>query len=213
MMIQSALVGALGADTDTTLTAASAAALKRAGLEFVVRYISLGSESPGDLSVAETKAILSSGLALMAVQHVREPGWLPSQALGAQDGSHAAGNAVAAGIPAGVSVWLDLEGVLSTSTPQGVIAYCNAWNAAVKSAGYSTGVYVGAACGLDGDALYNSLSFTAYWRSQSQVPNVTTRGYCMIQLYPSETVAGVAVDYDVVQQDYLGGLPRWVVST
>jgi hypothetical protein len=210
MIVQQAYVGALGCDTDTRLSVDTARALCDNGLAFVLRYLSLGTESPGDLTTDETQAILTGGLALMAVQHVRMPGWLPNGPLGVQDGSHAASNAVSAGLPAGVSIWLDLEGVASMAVKSDVVAYCNAWDTAVRHAGYSTGLYVGAGQPLDEAALY-SLQVSRYWRSQSQVPNVEHRGYCMIQLWPTETVGGVSIDYDVIQSDYKGGLPRWVV--
>jgi hypothetical protein len=196
------------------LSSASAAALKAAELKFVIRYLSLGAtESPGDLDLAETQAILNAGLALMAVQHVRYPGWLPSMAQGTADGGVAATHAVGAGLGAGTTVWLDLEGVSSAAPAETVIAYCNAWNQSVRAAGYDTGIYVGAACGLDGTALFEKLNLSRYWKSQSDVPNVERRGYCMTQLLPSETVAGVSIDFDVIGADYLGGLPRWVCAT
>jgi len=214
MIVQQAFVGALGVDTDTKLNATSAAALAAQGLKFAIRYLSLGeAESLGDLTQDETQAVLSAGLALMPVQHVRVPGWLPSASQGTADGSVAAAHAVAAGIPAGVTVWMDLEGVSSAAPTDVVIAYANNWNTSVRAAGYDTGLYVGAACGLDGATLFTKLNVSRYWKSQSDVPQVQRRGYCMYQLLPSETIAGVACDYNVVQEDFLGGLPRWVCAT
>jgi hypothetical protein len=211
MVVQQARAGAWGCDTDTKLTATSAAALCKAGIVFCIRYLSLGSENPGDLNQAEVAAVLGAGLALMAVQHVREPGWLPSLAQGASDGSHAAGNAVAAGMPAGATVWLDLEGVSTAAPADVVIAYCNAWNSAVAQDGYDTGLYVGAMQPLDENQLF-SLNVQRYWRSQSLVPNVARRGYCMYQAYPSQTLAGISVDFNMVSEDALGGLPRWAIA-
>ncbi|MGA2741217.1 MAG: hypothetical protein ABSG65_27735 [Bryobacteraceae bacterium] len=40
----------------------------------------------------------------MAVQHVREPGWSPSQSLGQQDGGQAVQNAQLVGFPPGVNI-------------------------------------------------------------------------------------------------------------
>jgi hypothetical protein len=209
MSVETAFVGALGCDTDTRVDAACAQALRNARLDFIIRYLGLGSSSTGDLTKLEVDEILGSGLALMAVQHVRMPGWLPLASLGLQDGSHAASNAIAAGLPAGVTLWLDLEGLAPGATVTETIAYCDAWHTAVRAAGYDDGVYVGSGQPLDSAQLF-SLKTSRYWRSQSQVPNVDARGYCMIQLYPTVTVAGIAIDYDVIQSDFRHGMPRWL---
>jgi hypothetical protein len=212
MLVETAYLGALGCDSDTKLGAQQAARLKSLGLRFVVRYLSLGAnESGGDLDKPEVADILDAGLGLMAVQHVRLPGWTPSAALGIEDGSHAAHNAVSAGLPAGVTLWVDLEGI--NGTVGDTVAYANAWNDAVKGAGYDTGVYVGGGVPLDEMQLFALLHTHRYWRSFSQVPNVGKRGYCMIQLYPTTNLGGVSVDLDIIQKDYLGGLPRWLVSS
>jgi hypothetical protein len=212
MLVETAYLGALGADSDTKIGATEALRLKAAGLRFLVRYLSLGAnESGSDLDKNEVTDILGAGLALMAVQHVRLPGWTPSAAMGAEDGSHAAHNAVSAGLLAGTTVWLDLEGINGNATE--TAAYANAWNDALRAAGYDTGVYVGGGCPLDEQQLYSLLHTHRYWRSFSQVPNVAGRGYCMIQLYPTTNIAGVNVDLDIIQQDYKRGLPRWLVSS
>jgi hypothetical protein len=69
---------------------------------------------------------------------------------------------------------------------------------------------VGADIPVSGRGLFEALSFTRYWRSLSQVSNVDVRGYQMVQLFPDDQfVAGVEVDLDVIQSDYLGSRPRW----
>jgi hypothetical protein len=73
---------AMGRDMDVPLTRATAAALRNAGMAFVVRYLSLGAAEAGDLSSAEVTTILGAGLVLMAVQPAREPNWMPSAELG-----------------------------------------------------------------------------------------------------------------------------------
>jgi hypothetical protein len=108
----------------------------------------------------------------MPVQHVREPGWLPSLELGASDGVHAAYHAFVIGFPAGVNVWCDLEGVSEGTSDQQVIDYCDAWYDAVAAAGYIPGLYVGSDAILDGQALRFRLKFTHYWRSLSDVPEI-----------------------------------------
>ncbi|BBL71702.1 hypothetical protein MoryE10_23080 [Methylogaea oryzae] len=155
---------------------------------------------------------MAAGLALMAVQHVAPAGWTPSAALGTSNGVNAAANAKSVGFPSSVNVWLDLEGVNNAASSADVIAYCNAWYAAVQSAGYVPGIYVGSESLLTSQQLYSSLSFQHYWRSQSNVPNVESRGYQLIQLYPSLTVNGVDIDVDVTQNDYKNGQVLWLAK-
>jgi len=208
--VQSAPADSVGFDTDTALSATTAAAFVTAGFHFAIRYLSLGvSESSGDLTSAEVQYILNSGLALMAVQHVPESGWYPTQQLGQEYGQNAAKNAESVGLPAGVNIWLDLEGVNSAASADNVTAYCNAWFAAVSAAQYVPGLYVGASAILDSDQL-DSLNVEYYWKSGSNVP-YPTKGYCMVQSINSNYVVdGVAYDRDVVQKDNLGNTPVWL---
>ena len=212
--IQSATNGTLGFDCDTVLTSNTAQAFITAGFKFAIRYLSLASlPQLGDLNATEVYIILQSGLALMAVQHVAYAGWLPSVGLGHQNGSNAASCAFASGLPAGITIWLDLEGVNSSARAADVIAYCNAWCAAVSTSGYMPGLYVGANSILTGDQLYWDLTVTEYWQSGSTVPAVTTRGYCMVQtINNSLQIDGVAYDKDVIQTDALGGTPIWAIN-
>ncbi len=210
--IQSAPNGSVGFDTDTALTADTAAAFVAQGFQFAVRYLSRHpTESAGDLTTSEAQTILDSGLALMAVQHVAGEGWTPTQPLGQQNGQYAVQNAQAVGLPTGMQIWLDLEGVNATDTAANVEQYCNAWFAAVSSAGYVPGLYVGANCGLTGQELYQNLTVQYYWQSGSTVPAIPTRGYCMLQTISSTFVVdGVAYDRDLVQTDDLGSTPLWL---
>jgi len=152
--------------------------------------------APTDLSKSEAEAILGAGLALMAVQHVDGAGWLPSRALGRRHGQAAMGNARAVGLPVGVCLWLDLEGVASGTPASDVTDYCDAWREQVTVADYyRAGLYVGATCGLTGSQL-DDLKFPYYWRSGSTVPTVTP-GYCMVQsISDGSTLEGVAYDGD-----------------
>lgn len=97
----------------------------------------------------------------------------------------------------------------SAATANDVIAYCTAWFAAVDASGYVPGLYVGYAAILTGEQLY-SLPFQHYWRSQSQVPDVPTRGYALVQLLPSVTANGIAIDVDFTQNDNEKGQVLWV---
>lgn len=218
-------VGARGADTNTRLEAEEAAALRAAGFDWVTRYLSLSTPNAGDLSASELAGILGAGLGLMAVQHVRFAGWTPSATLGANDGAAAARHAVTCGIPRSAILWVDLEGVATSASAADVAAHVDAWTTAVHAGGYDAGAYVGAGLpqDLDAAALWH-LAVERYWRSQSAVPNVSNRGYQLLQLYPQckvgdvfpsapELVHDIMIDVDVAQADYRGSKPTMLVQT
>ena len=209
----SAAPGLQGFDTASPVSAGAARAFRQAGFRYGVRYLSRGTpQAAGDLTHAEATAILAGGLALMAVQHVLRPGWTPTAARGAGYGVTAASNAQQCGLPPGVVVWLDLEGVHSGSPAADVIAYCNAWFDALAGAGYLPGIYVGANGGLDGDALYWRLKTRHYWRSGSQVPELPHRGYQLVQRISTspDVVNGIAIDRDVTYTDAFGDSVVWL---
>ena len=205
--------GVQGFDTNTHISAAAATAFRQRGFGFCVRYLSRTSpQAASDLSHAEAQAILAGGLGLMVVQHVMRAGWMPDAARGTQYGTVAAVNARAVGLPSGVTVWLDLEGVRGGVDRADVIAYCNAWFAPVAAAGYVPGLYVGANCGLDGDALYWRLQTRHYWRSGSDVPDLPHRGYQLVQRVNTtpDAVNSIAIDRDVTYADAFGETVSWL---
>ena len=210
-----ATAGTSGFDCNTVLTASSAGAFRDAGFEFAIRYIprtfvATGTDSQGNLTTAEAQAILSAGLALMVVQHVAAPPWTPSESLGDSYGYYAAANAQAIGLPRGMILWLDLEGVASGTSAATTTAYCEAWADQVSAAGYVPGIYIGANCGLNASAI-EALPFDYYWQSGSSVPALGQTGYCMVQsISSSYVVAGIAYDLDVVQADLDGKTPVWL---
>lgn len=198
----------VGFDTIAKLDAAMATRLASAGLAFGVRYVGLGEPGRDDLDAAELQALTDAGLGVMAVQYARTNGW--SGATGQADGEAAVRNALAAGVPAEATLWCDMEGRLPRADV--AIAYAVHWYEAAVNAGMpDPGLYVGAGVPLTSEELFHELPFRRYWRSFSQVPNVEVRGYQMIQLFPGDViVAGVRVDLDVVQSDYLQSRPVWV---
>ncbi|WFU23926.1 murein L,D-transpeptidase catalytic domain family protein [Bradyrhizobium sp. CB1717] len=204
--------GMHGFDANTKLTATTAKALKEAGFKFAIRYLSRKAKPPAkDLTADELDIILDAGLAVMAVQHVAPSGWTPSDTLGVECGGNAATHARAIGLPEKSSVWLDLEGIAAGTPASAVIAYCNAWFKEVESAGYTTGVYVGANCILSADELYLSLKTKHYWKSGSNVPDIPHRGYCMVQhIIPDDKIGGVAIDRNVTFVDAFGSAPMLV---
>lgn len=181
---------ALGADCVSTLTAESAQGLYDAGIRFAMRYL-------GGLTSAELQAILSAGLLVGLVTYAD-----------VFDGPRAVAELRELAIPAGVVVWLDIEGIGPDTSADRVTASVNAWAAAVSSAGYVPGLYVGANACLTSPQLY-ALDVVRYWRSASLVPEPAC-GYCLTQLSPTITLAGISIDVDVVGHDYRGRAPTFV---
>jgi hypothetical protein len=210
--VVSATPGLHGFDANTVLTAANCRAAKAQGFSFCIRYVSRQSTQPvGDLSAAEAGIILNAGLALMPVQHVASSGWSPSQTLGVTNGQNAATHAQAIGFPAGVNLWLDLEGVKSSATHQSVIDYCNAWFGEVAGAGFVPGIYVGASAILTADELFWRLRTKHYWKSGSRVPPIPQRDYQMIQkIIKNDKMDGVSIDRDLTGTDNFGGAVQWL---
>ncbi len=207
--------GAPGFDCNTVLTASSAASFVDAGFDFAVRYVprtfvATPGNAQGNLTTSEAEAILGAGLALMVVQHVASAGWTPSQSLGDSYGSYAVANAQEIGLPPGMILWVDLEGVASGTPTSTTTAYCQAWADHVSAAGYVPGVYIGANTGLNASEI-EALPFDYYWQSGSTVPALSQTGYCMVQsISSSYVIDGVAYDLDVVQRDLDGKTPVWL---
>jgi hypothetical protein len=211
--IASADDGALGFDTDTHVTSAAARQFRADGFRFCLRYLALGSgQGHGDLSNAEANDILDAGLALMPVQHVRNPGWQATGASGTSTGRNAADNARDVGFHPGVNVWMDLEGVSANSIRADVEAYCNNWFAQVEAAGYVPGIYVGFSAGLNGQQL-GQLRFEHYWKAGGNIPQIQGRGYQMIQTIgnPPEHLHHIEIDRDRTQADQQGGRALWLI--
>ncbi|MGH6871963.1 MAG: glycoside hydrolase domain-containing protein [Rhizomicrobium sp.] len=199
--------GTIGFDCDFTLTASDVAGYVSQGYKFCIRYITRAqpTEQSGDLTTSEANTILNGGLALMAVQHVAASPWNPTGPLGTQYGNNAVSCAQEVGLPPGMNLWVDLEGVASGTSSQDVIDYCNAWAAPVAAAGYVPGLYVGADAILNSDELYWDISYQHYWRSGSSVPDVAVRGYQLFQ-----RIGGGDIDQDATKTDNLGGTVLWL---
>ena len=210
--VQRALSSVPGFDCDALLSAETARQFFIQGYKFCLRYLSTGQVSSQDLTEQEATGILNAGLALMPVQHPSRRGWFPGRALGEQHGQDASANAEAVGFPTGVNLWCDLEGVSSSARTQDVIDYGETWYEAVSAAGYTPGLYVGAAALLTGRQLYD-LPFQHYWRSQSNVPDIPHRRYQLVQLGPPIQINGILIDLDVALNDSQGGAAQWLRAT
>lgn len=210
-IVQLANPGLLGFDTDAVVTAAAAKQFFQQGYRFCGRYLTHDSTPAAtDLTADEAMDILSAGLALFAVQHVPPANWAPSAALGTTFGTNAVNHAQNIGLPTGMNLWCDLEGIARGTSAEDVISYCKAWYEAVSAAHYEPGLYVGAESVLTGSQLYNDLPFKHYWRSLSRVPDIEKRGYQMVQHRYQEIINGIAIDTDNTQNDNLGGQVLWL---
>ena len=213
--IQTAPSGVRGFDADTPISTQAAADFFSAGFRFCLRYVGRVQMASYDLTAQEAEGILAAGLALMPVQHVLDPGWQPTAALGAEYGQNAATFAQQLGFPAGVNVWCDLESVATSAAASDVTGYCNAWYEAVAAAGYVPGLYVGYEPGLTGQQLHDDLRFDAYWAAYN-VDGVSTphpRGWQLVQSEGHGSIAGISTeqyDADTTQTDAMGGAVRWL---
>jgi hypothetical protein len=206
--------GVRGVDTTERITSTIAAALHEHGYRFCVRYVRRDQPHASALSAAEANTLLRWGLGIMLVQYVEsDSSWIPSATKGTANGGVAASEAERLGIPSGVTIWCDLEGVAVGTPRKVVIDYCNRWYKVVKAAGYVPGLYVGYHAGLSATDLYKELQFTHYWAAYNlnadQYP--ATRGVQMKQSkhQPADAVPGVQLDFQVnrIIADRLGGRP------
>ena len=206
--------GVRGFDTAESVSPSAATAFRRRGYRFCVRYVRRDKPHASALSTKEAKYLLAAGIGLMLVQYVEsESTWIPSAAKGTTNGGVAASEAAKLGVPWGVTVWCDLEGVAPGTPAQKVIDYCNRWHGAVSGAGYVPGLYVGYRAGLSPTQLYRSLRFTHYWGAYNlnidKYPAV--RGLQMKQSRrrQADSVPNSGNDFQVdrITADTLGGRP------
>jgi glycoside hydrolase-like protein len=205
--------GTRGFDCDQRVTLAMAQAAYAANYRFAIRYVRRNQTHPYDLNVAEIVDLLRGGLGVMVVQHVAPDAWTPSADLGTTYGRTAVTECRDVGLPHGVSVWLDLEGVERGLSRAAVIGYCVAWHAQVEAAGYRPGLYVGFHAGLSAQDLYHALPFDSYWAAYNLNRDLepAVRGVQMRQSAAQleDHVAGIEseFDVDVIRADAKGGTP------
>ena len=211
--------GIIGFDSATKINSAQAKQYFAKGFRFCVRYVSRDDASrknndkkgTPDLSIDEARTILDAGMAIMAVQHVANPGWHPTAQLGRTYGQNAASYAADAGLPDGVNLWLDLEGIAKGISHQDIIAYCNEWFDAATISGYVPGVYVGFDVFLSSDELYFDLKTKHYWRADGRIPDISHRGYQLFQHIQNPNTPN-EFDRDVTKNDAFGGAVIWLVE-
>jgi hypothetical protein len=181
--------GSKGCDTIVKLSYMDALKLFEAGFRFVGRYIV-------SLAATELSDILRAGLAVSPVSYANS--FDPSDEIAALQ---------RLGIPKGIVVWLDVEGV--KDDPITLSQRINTWAKALEAAGYIPGLYVGAGCPLTSAELY-ALAVKRYWHSCSRVVDSHNNaaeplcGWAMTQCTCEVERAGVEVDIDFVYADYRG---------
>jgi len=185
----------IGVDCVTILNAQRCQALKAAGIGWVMRYTDT-------LTVVELETIHGEGMGAGFVSYAPEGGWEPSSTLGTTGAMGAVAALRALGVPSGVTLFADLEGVSPTAPADDVMAWGDSRASMVKGSGYDPGVYVGAGAGLNAAQLY-SLGFDKYWRSLSDVPTPAC-GYVLTQAYKTTIIGGTEVDVDYPQYDWRG---------
>ena len=159
------------------------------GFRYALRYIDRTYPGRGGpswlqyLSKEELATLLDAGMGVGLVQRAKFHGReLLCAEYGREMGRNAALNLHKLDIPGGVTVWCDAEWT-DEPTPLQIRDYLNGWSSVVKSEGFKPGLYVGAGCAppLTAEALYKLPRFKSYWQSVSQVQNVATRGYGLVQ--------------------------------
>jgi len=198
---------ARGIDTVQVLSTSNCQWLVQNHYDFVIRYL-YGRYAVSD---HEIDCILNAGLALMLCTPSRSPGWR-ADGLGNSDGFQAVASLTSLTVPKSVTTWIDLEGCISPAVTTS--DWIDTFSLAIRNAGHEAGLYVGAnPGGLDSETLWKRPHVTRYWRSGSRVPEPANRGWCMQQLRPLDVKLGpIHVDHDVIETDFKGGLPTWIVK-
>lgn len=185
-------------------TATQANGLSSSGVSVFVGYL-------GVINRERLAHVLNAGLGFMPVTLAGEYEDGPQDELA---------QLKALGIPAGCTVWLDLEGMKAWKTdPKVLIAKIEAWAAPIVAAGYIAGLYCGVPQPLSSEELWALKGITRYWKGQGrqvdrygELAEPSGCGWCMYQMYPSYNMGSppVWVDSNMVGQDYKGRTPTMV---
>lgn len=206
LQTQEATAGALVVDSlpfSLGGNAAIARALRAEGVDCLVGYL-------GGINAARVEALTEAGIAFMPVTYgMVSEHW---------NGPATVSQCQKLELPAGCSVWLDMEGLKVFHTDPGLLMErANAWALDVEKAGFMPCLYVGVPQPLTGAELY-SMRHVRYWHGQGQVRDRHNTfanpdcGWCMQQKWPSLRRGGLLVDDNTIAPDNQGRLPAWVVA-
>jgi hypothetical protein len=208
--VQQAWVGARCVDSlpfSQGGTKAQAEALKATGVDCFIGYL-------GAMNATRLGYVLDAGLAFMPVTFAGEYN---------DGGEDECAQLKALGIPAGATVWLDLEGIHAyRMDPITLSAKINSWATAIQAGGWMPGLYVGAPQPLTSKELY-ALKVVRYWLGIGHCVDRTGDdaypkcGWVLRQDWHNAgngmlwKNTGVLVDTNSIQCDHFGRLPSWVV--
>jgi hypothetical protein len=196
------LAPSFGCDTVDIINRAGLAPLSewRKRFRFVARYLA-------NLTRGELADITAQDLAVLPVTFADH-----------FSGPETVQQAKALGVPAGVVLWLDVEGLSATMAIADLIAKLNAWADAVLAAGWVPGLYVADRCLLTSAELY-ALRVVRYWKGAARIVDrfgmlaEPACGWCLWQFVPAnDAFGGTRVDYDASAQDYKGRAPVAIVA-
>lgn len=191
------------ADTVAHISATEAHALRADGFDGIFLYAE-------QVTQADIDNALGAGLQVAFVMFSPTPGYQPSAQLGAQMATSACAHLKSLSVPAGVSLFIDLESMGGVAADK--IAHANAAADVIAAQGFLPGAYVGAGVGLTSVELY-ALRVVRYWKSGSKVLDRNGQyaepgcGWCVVQGMPFNQQipnGGPLVDIDAVWQDYRG---------
>lgn len=185
-------------------TQEQACALKKAGVTALVGYL-------GIINEVRLDRVLRSGL-----------GFIPVTLAGEykDGGADEVALLKALGIPAGATVFIDVEGQVAWSAdPKTLTQQIESWAASITAAGYLAGLYAGVPQPLTSEELWKLKGISRYWKGQGRqvdrfgkLSEPSGCGWCMTQMYPSLNMGSppVWVDANMVGHDYKGRTPTMV---
>jgi hypothetical protein len=159
----------------------------RTGVTLFGRYLE-------NLTAAECGLIFNhpARYGLLCIGESRANGYVPSASQGQQDGAREVAKYNALGLPRGGGIVWDAEGMGGTAAD--TTASGNAYAAELQGNGNQAIAYVGDSVPLSPAGLYALLE-TLYWHSLSNVQQVATCDYAMIQGYPTQNLDLPGVGY------------------
>jgi hypothetical protein len=214
MIVVPAPFGAVMLDCLAPLTQADLDALADYALPGTRTGVTLFGRYLENLTATEVALIINHPrrYGLLCIGESRPSGYVPSATQGAQDGAREVSKYNALGLPRGGGIVWDAEGM--AGSPADSIVSGNAYAQEVQGNGNQCIAYVGGGVPLLPAQLYALLE-TLYWHSLSNVQQVATCDYAMVQGYPTQALdlgaAGQkAFDVSFIYRDKRGRAPMMV---